>query len=181
MFFKINRHILFKPLLTKIVPSIFRRILFLLICCGSFAFSQDEPPQSEAGNAQRISVEKDGNTTRIRVDSDISIKLKVLPPPKTATCQAAVSISYEQRNTFAHVDGTLTNTMCTASSGNYQMSVTFSDPNNEIKILEFNSAWQRSDYQDVSFSADYEIGDNVDLIRVRTRQVSCVCADAVTQ
>jgi len=181
MFFQIHRHFLFKPMPTKKVMSTVRCLLILLICCGSLAFSQDESPQSEAGNAQRISVEKDGNTTRIRVDSDISIKLKVLPPPKTATCQAAVSISYEQRNTFAHVDGTLKNTMCTASSGNYQLSVTFSNATNEIKILEFNSAWQRSDNQDVKFSSDYEIGENVDLIRVRTRQASCICADAVAQ
>jgi hypothetical protein len=37
--------------------------------------------------------------------------------------------------------------------------------------------WQRDDDKDVSFSADYPIGENVDLVSARVRGLSCTCAD----
>jgi len=37
--------------------------------------------------------------------------------------------------------------------------------------------WQRSDDQDVSFTSDYPIGDDVDLVSVRLRGLSCTCGD----
>jgi hypothetical protein len=46
-----------------------------------------------------------------------------------------------------------------------------------LKTLEFVESWRRDDDQPVKFSADYEIGENVDLVRARSRQLRCTCAD----
>ena len=37
--------------------------------------------------------------------------------------------------------------------------------------------WQRTDDADVTFTADYPIGENVELLSVRLRGLTCTCAD----
>ena len=52
------------------------------------------------------------------------------------------------------------------------------DDSGEIKPLEFNETWQRNDATDVNFTSDYPIGDNVELMNVRVRNLKCTCAAA---
>ncbi len=47
----------------------------------------------------------------------------------------------------------------------------------EEKVLEFSETWQRSDDRDVIFAADYPIGEDVELVNVRVRSLTCTCAD----
>ena len=51
------------------------------------------------------------------------------------------------------------------------------DEKGEINSLEFSDKWQRSDGPDVKFAADYPIGQNVDLVSVRVRDLKCTCGD----
>ena len=58
-----------------------------------------------------------------------------------------------------------------------RLTVSVRDENRELKTLEFVEAWQRKDDQPVKFNVSYPIGDNVDLVSVRARQLRCTCDD----
>ena len=63
------------------------------------------------------------------------------------------------------------------STGAYDIVLRIRDESGEIKSLEFSDKWQRSDDQDVKFTADYPIGENVYLVNVRLHDLRCTCAD----
>ncbi|HVJ30756.1 MAG TPA: hypothetical protein VNA66_10645, partial [Gammaproteobacteria bacterium] len=52
------------------------------------------------------------------------------------------------------------------------------DESGAEKRLEFTEPWQRGDERDVSFSADYPIGEQVELVDVHLSGLTCECADA---
>ena len=65
---------------------------------------------------------------------------------------------------------------CTAAAGAYKVAVRVKGERGEDR-LEFSETWQRSDDRDVSFSADYPIGENAELVSVRLRNLTCTCSD----
>jgi Flp pilus assembly protein CpaB len=92
-------------------------------------------------------------------------------------CQAEVSLTYAQKNTLASVDGEIENPTCGASSGSLVLSVRTLSEGGEQATQEFTQTWMREDDQTVTFSAEYPIGENVDLVRVRALRVTCTCAE----
>ena len=80
-------------------------------------------------------------------------------------------------NTIARVNSTLKIADCTVASGAFSVALRIRDESGAEKPVEFNETWQRSDAQDVKFAADYPIGENVELLSVRMRRLSCTCAD----
>jgi hypothetical protein len=119
--------------------------------------------------------------TTFKINGGAPIELKAPPPVPSSACQAVIALSFHQRNTLARVEGSIENTMCAASSGDYELTVTYKGLDGEQKMLEFTETWQRSDGETVMFVSDYEIGENVDLMRVRARRAHCVCAEAGAQ
>lgn len=99
-----------------------------------------------------------------------------MPAVVISDCEAIIKFEYTQRGALARVEGTIENETCPASSGSFTVSLRTSNDNFEQTTLEFQETWQREDDQDVSFSREYAIGDNVDLIRVRTSKSMCKCA-----
>ena len=97
---------------------------------------------------------------------------------QTRQCAAEVSLNYAQENTIASVEGVIENTTCGASSGSVVLSVRTANESGEQSTQEFTETWMREDDQPVSFSADYPIGENVDLVRVRALRMRCTCAAA---
>ena len=87
---------------------------------------------------------------------------------------------YQQRNTIARLISTLAIADCpAAASGTFTVAVRVRDDSGETKPpVEFSETWQRSDDQDVKFTKDYPIGENVELVSVRVRNLRCTCADA---
>ena len=75
------------------------------------------------------------------------------------------------------VPGTIAHNTCAASGGDYKLVVSVRNENRELQTLEFFESWQRQDDQPVKFSGVYPIGENVDVVRVRTVQLRCTCAD----
>jgi hypothetical protein len=63
------------------------------------------------------------------------------------------------------------------ASGTFTVALRVRNESGEDKPLEFSETWQRSDAQDVKFTADYPIGENMELRSVRIRSLSCTCAD----
>ncbi len=99
--------------------------------------------------------------------------------PASKSCTATLAITYQQRNTIANVEGTIENTMCAASGGDYELAISLKAPDGgDPKVIEFSGKWQRSDSQSVKFTTDYPIGENAELLRVRARKVHCTCTDA---
>ena len=118
--------------------------------------------------------------TTVRVEQEIKIPIE-LPALPSAQCEAAAESEYQQRNTLARLISTIAVADCTAASGTFTATVRVRDESGEIKPLEFSETWQRSDDQDVKFTKDYPIGENVELVSVRVRGLRCTCADAPEQ
>lgn len=99
------------------------------------------------------------------------------PPVESTACRATLSIEYLQIDTIAKVSGQIDNEDCAASSGDYTIQARVRDENGERKELDFPQTWQRNDDQPVNFSAEYPIGENAELLRVRSSGLSCECAE----
>ena len=93
----------------------------------------------------------------------------------TSACKADLNLEYYQKGTSAHVKSTLHNEDCGASSGNYTVRVQFKDASGGTQLLEFDETWQRDDDSDVTSEKEYFIGDDIDIRRIRSRNLSCRC------
>ena len=115
--------------------------------------------------------------TVFELETKIDVTLE-LPEQKMLQCATAIEVEYSQRNTVAGVTGTIDTKDCAAASGEYKVVVSVRNEALELTTLEFVETWQRLDAQPVIFKKDYPLGDDVDLVRVRTRPVRCTCAEA---
>ena len=96
-------------------------------------------------------------------------------------CEAAIALEYSQRNDTVLVDGLIDNHDCGASSGDYTIEFRIRDENGELQTILLSNSWSRDDGQPVSFRKEQLIGDDVDLVRVRSRQLSCTCTEALVE
>jgi hypothetical protein len=103
--------------------------------------------------------------------------VKLEPPKQKQYCNASNTIEYFQSDDIVSVSGEITNEQCGTSSGTYTMNIRYRDKNGELQELDFDESWQRDDNQTVKFKREYTIGEDVDLIRVRTRRMKCICAE----
>ncbi|HSC14698.1 MAG TPA: hypothetical protein VLI71_06245, partial [Gammaproteobacteria bacterium] len=84
---------------------------------------------------------------------------------------------YSQRDTIAHIDGSISIASCPAgSTGNFTIMARVRDESGETKLIEFDRTWQRDDTEDHKFNADFPIGENAELVSVRLRSLDCTCA-----
>lgn len=122
----------------------------------------------------------DSTTTSSETEKELKFSLE-LPAAKLLQCATTVEVEYTQRDTSVSVEGTLDHKDCAASTGEYRLTVSVRDTSGELKRLEFVESWRRADDQPVAFKAEYPIGENVDLVSVRARQLRCTCADAAAE
>ena len=99
----------------------------------------------------------------------------------TDACKADLRLEYFQKGADAHVKSTLSNEECGASSGDYTVRVQYKDSEGESQQVEFEEIWMRSDDADVISEKDYPVGDNIDIVRVKSRKLSCRCEEPQTQ
>jgi hypothetical protein len=130
---------------------------------------------SGGGSRVRANCEEP-ETTTVRFEQELKLSID-LPAVPTMQCAATTTTEYQQRNTSARVDGAIAISDCTAAAGAYEVAVRIKDESGEDRVLEFSERWQRNDDRDVSFSADYPIGENVELVSVRLRNLTCTCSD----
>ena len=126
--------------------------------------------QPAAAPTQRATAEPTQRETQLATD--------VVPLPSSRQCEAGATMEYFQRNTTARVASTISVATCPAATGTFTIVLRIRDESGEIKPVEFNETWQRDDAKDVSFSADYPIGENVELVSARVRSLRCTCADS---
>ena len=128
------------------------------------------------GNTQAVSSQEEQKSKK---HHEIRYKMTISTTPAAEQkCEASMFFEYFQKNTVAVVNSTLGNPDCGASSGEYTLLVRFRDANNEAQSLEYAETWQRSDDQDIESRKEYFIGDNVDLVTVRSRKLRCICDNA---
>ena len=116
-------------------------------------------------------------TETVEFEQELKLAFTLNTPPNLQ-CGATTTTEYQQMNTIARVTGTLEIRDCAAASGEFTVAVRTKDESGVEKPLEFFETWQRSDDQDVSFTNDYPIGDDVELVGVRLRGLTCTCAEA---
>ncbi len=152
------------------------RLLCVLVSLAALTALGDEPPAG-ADQSSRVVVDKNRKThiTTLSVAKEmpIEIQTRIGSGP---TCEPAISITYEQRNDVARVEGTIENSACAACTGDYTIAVRIRDASGESQTLEFPGTWQRRDDRPVKFTTDYPIGKNVDVVNVRSKSLHCVCA-----
>jgi hypothetical protein len=127
-----------------------------------------------AGFAHAADAQERAEQTVLRTEQELNISIET---PALAQCQATTTAGYEQRNTLARVRSTIAVQNCAAASGELTVTLRIRDANGEIKTVDFRETWQRADDKDVAFSADYPIGENVELVSARVRGLRCTCAD----
>lgn len=133
--------------------------------------------QAAAGGS-RVRENCEVETTTIRAEQDLKLSIKLNAPPVNLQCGATTTTQYQQRNTIARVNGTLEIKDCTVASGTFTVALRTRDESGADKPpLEFSETWQRSDDANVDFTADYPIGENVELVSARLRGLTCTCAD----
>lgn len=119
-----------------------------------------------------------GEAAVVRTEQQIKVSLDV-PQPEVLQCEATAQTEYEQRNNVARVKGSVSIANCPGgSAGTFDVVARVKDESGEIKTIEFGEKWQRADKGDSPFTGDYPIGDNVDLMNVRIRNLKCTCAEA---
>ena len=126
--------------------------------------------------------------SRVRENCDVVLEIeqlnqelklaKLFQPPPLLQCGGSTTTEYRQLDAIAHVNGTLEISDCAAASGTLTVAVVVKDSSGAQKVLEFTEAWQRSDEQNVSFSADYPIGEQVELVDVHLSDLTCTCTSA---
>jgi hypothetical protein len=119
-------------------------------------------------------------TATIRQEQELKVTLE-LPQQTALQCEASTLTEYSQRNTVARVQGTINIANCPAgSAGTYTVAARVRDDAGESKVIEFNESWERDTAEDFPFNTDYPIGENIELVSVRVRNLSCTCAETAT-
>jgi hypothetical protein len=113
-----------------------------------------------------------------QIEQQLNVTLE-LPQPEVLQCEASTLTEYSQRNNVARVTGSVSIANCPAgSAGTFDVVARVRDESGEIKPIEFGEKWQRDDVGDAPFTGDYPIGENVELVNVRIRNLKCTCAEA---
>ena len=135
--------------------------LFFAMLLLSAATSASADRERETNNTATIS-----KTFEMRLEADSGL------------CQAVASMDYFQRGAEAQVETRIHTDECGPASGSYVVRITVrGDDDEEPRVLRFDETWERSDDAPVQSVRRYPIGDDVDLLRVKTRKLSCSCTE----
>ena len=138
---------------------------------------QAAPGGSRMRKRDQAGCEGVAEAAAVRTEQQIKVSLEV-PQPEVLQCEATAQTLYEQRNNVARVKGSVSIANCPAgSAGTFDVVARVKDESGEIKPIEFAEKWQRDEAGDSPFTSDYPIGDNVDLVTVRIRNLKCTCAE----
>ena len=111
----------------------------------------------------------------------ISKTFEVKLESNSGMCQATAAVDYFQRGVEAQVDTSINTEDCDAAKGNYVVKLTIrTDKDKEAQVLNFEESWERTDDAPVESMRRYPIGNDVDLVRVKIRKLSCTCTDQST-
>ena len=95
---------------------------------------------------------------------------------KSQSCTASAALDYFQRDAEAAAEISVDTPHCARASGSLVVEVTIkADAADLPEKLAFAETWKRDDGQPVIMQRRYSIGTNVQLLRIRIRQLTCSC------
>lgn len=109
-------------------------------------------------------------------EAEIRIQMDVKQEFATDLCQAELALEWYQKGPSVHVESELSNDTCGASSGSLVIRVFYRDEDGETVSADFPETWQRANDAPILLERDYYLAENIDVLRVRTRKLRCVCA-----
>ncbi len=112
---------------------------------------------------------------RINNEAEISTTIEAEYAFATNACKAAIEIEYYQKGSSAHVESSLTNDDCDASSGTYVIQIRYRGADGKSQSKDFPETWERLDSNPVVVEKDYFVADDIDILRVRSRKLNCTC------
>lgn len=148
---------------------------FLAIIAGNAsAQGHYEATPSQSSKIERSSEHK---TEDKPFEMSVSVPMKY----NTADCEAKLNIEYFQSGDNAEVSSTLTNSECDASFGSYTVQLRYRGESDELETVDYDETWKRDDTEPVVAKRQYFIGENVDLVRVKSRSLTCTCVDEAAE
>lgn len=142
-------------------------------------YHPDEVPTCHVASASRTrDACGQSSPTTTAIERELTLSLE-LAAPTVRQCETGIHSEYFQRDTIVRVEQVISNETCGASSGNFEIEALVEDQVGQTETLVFSQSWQREGDEPVEITTDYPIGENVELIRLRSRGLSCTCADAV--
>ena len=136
----------------------------------------DQPLDDLASRIQKN--EDDANT--LTIENEITT-IFTIPEIKLIPCQATLSLGYYQRNTFARVETSIENNSCVVGTGSLEISATIREEDGNTSTLAFPQQWQQNGETKLEFVGDYPIGENVELLRVRSSKIKCDCSQSIVE
>lgn len=148
----------------------------LILAAPQFVWAQKPNVEKVVKTGSRIQVDGEEPVV-VTLDNEIATTIK-LPAIALINCEAGITLGYHQRNTIARVEGYVEHNACAAgetASGEYEVAVSLRDALEQSQTLQFNETWQQGPDKKISFAHDYDIGADMELIRVRVRRSKCSC------
>lgn len=146
-------------------------VALILTCACTSALAQGH---HEATGEQTVTIKP--RSTDVKFEGEFEMRKEVRLEYKSDDCEAKLQLEYYQKGASAHVKSTLTNEQCPASSGAYIVQVRYRDEKGDLLTKEFPETWARDDAAPIVMEKDYPVADDVDIVRVRSRGLSCECA-----
>jgi hypothetical protein len=136
----------------------------LTVCFGASQLQAQEGKSNVKKNVTQIGEAK----------FEYTVKLEQKAPDQKS-CQIHVSLAYLQFNDRAQVDSIIENGDCAASSGEYTVRLKVRDQEGSIQRVEYVESWARADDKAIETQKNYDIGSDMDLVRVSTTKLTCLC------
>ena len=157
--------------------TLFRAVsVLVLLLLASATAAQQTLDQIQGGIGSRIRKSDDESNT-FTIENSISTNLTI-PEVQIIPCQASVSLAYYQKNTLARVVTEIENKYCKVGNGSLEIVATIRDENAVTSALTFPETWQQQEGElKLEFIREYPIGENMDLVRVRSTRVKCECLE----
>ena len=140
-----------------------RTIVFVSYFIAAAAFADDQNGDDRVINGQAAEI-------RIQIEAEHEYS--------TNACEARLDVEYYQKGDSVHVETFLDNDQCDVSSGSYTLQVRYRGDDGEVRTVEFEERWERSDAEPIRLGRDYYVAENIDVMRVRSRRLRCECAPA---
>jgi len=128
-----------------------------------------------AGTTLAAADDADDADKRIYIEAEIRTTIKAEYAFATNACKAAIEIEYYQKGSSAHVESSLTNDDCDASSGTYVVQIRYRGADGQSQSKDFPETWERLDSNPVVVEKDYFVADDIDILRARSRKLTCTC------
>jgi hypothetical protein len=146
---------------------------FLLLMLSGNVWSQGHP---NATPEKSITIERSSEhrAEGKEFEREVPVKLEYYQEG----CAATLGLEYYQKGTHAHVRSTLRNEQCAASSGSYTITIRYRPDEGEQGEVRFEESWSRDDGADVVTEKDYYVGEDLEVRRVSSSNLTCTCTTA---